>query len=229
MPTPTWSMCSSESACIRPTGPSNSPRECGSRCSPTHLCAQTSVRTTTIRHHTEGNPATTAQNARLRPSHPPLPARAHRAPCPHRRRASPQVRCAAGPTASSRESMCPRITRFTSTQADGAMAANAHHREHAEHQRPRRASERAASAPSRASHPGAFQRTLSTPSASRPAIATVLARRPYTPPPRGRDSRGNRRRPPSSSRDRTARRRRRPHQGCALVRTSATPSRATSR
>ena len=66
MPTPTWSMCSSGSVCIRPTGPSSSPRGCGNRCSPTRLCAQTSVRTTTIRHHTEGNPATTAHNARLR-------------------------------------------------------------------------------------------------------------------------------------------------------------------
>ena len=93
------------------------------------------------------------------------------------------------------------------------------HRDRGEHQSPHRAP----SAPSHASHPGPFQRTLSTPSASRPAIATVLARRPYTPPPRGRDSRGNRRRPLSSPRERTARRRRRPHhhQGCALVRTCA--------
>ena len=37
----------------------------GSRCSPTPLCDQTSVRTTTIRHHTERDPATTAHNARL--------------------------------------------------------------------------------------------------------------------------------------------------------------------
>ena len=71
--------------------------------------------------------------------------------------------------------------------------------------------------------PGPSRGRFPTPSASRPAIATVLARRPYTPPPRGRDSRGNRRRPLSSPRERTARRRRRPHQrqGCALVRTCA--------
>ena len=63
--TPTWSMCFSASAFIRPTAPSNSPRECGSRGSPMPPFAQTSGRTTTIRHHTERSPATTAQNARL--------------------------------------------------------------------------------------------------------------------------------------------------------------------
>ena len=65
IPTPTWSMCSSGSACIRPTGPSSSPRGCGSRCSPTPPCGQSSVRITTIRHHTERDPATTAHNARV--------------------------------------------------------------------------------------------------------------------------------------------------------------------
>ena len=65
MPTPTWSTCSSASARIRPTGPSNSPRGCGSRCSPMTRFGQTSVRTTTIRHHTEPGTATTAHNARL--------------------------------------------------------------------------------------------------------------------------------------------------------------------
>ena len=44
------------------------PRGCGRRCSPTPPCAQTSVRTTTIRQHTERGPATTAQIARLRRS-----------------------------------------------------------------------------------------------------------------------------------------------------------------
>ena len=63
--TPTWSTCSSASACIRPTGLSNSPRGCGSRCSPMTPFGQTLVRTTTIPHHTECGPATTAHNARL--------------------------------------------------------------------------------------------------------------------------------------------------------------------
>ena len=65
MPAPTWSMCSSASACIRPSAPSSSLRGCGSRCSPTPRCARTSVRATTTRHHTEREPATTARNARL--------------------------------------------------------------------------------------------------------------------------------------------------------------------
>ena len=43
----------------------NSPRGCGSPRSPTRLCVQTSALTTTIRHHTERGPATTAHNARL--------------------------------------------------------------------------------------------------------------------------------------------------------------------
>ena len=68
MPTPTWSTCSSASACIRPTGPSNSPRGCGNRCSPTRPCAQTSARTTTTRHHTDRRSATTAYIACLDPN-----------------------------------------------------------------------------------------------------------------------------------------------------------------
>ena len=59
-------MCSSASACIRPSGPSSSHRGCGSRSSPMPNCGQTSARTTTIRHHTERDPATTGQIARLR-------------------------------------------------------------------------------------------------------------------------------------------------------------------
>ena len=51
---------------IRLSRPSNSLRGCGSRCSPTPPCIQTSVRTTTIRHHTERDHATTAYSARLR-------------------------------------------------------------------------------------------------------------------------------------------------------------------
>ena len=59
-------MYSSASAYIRPAGPSSSPRGCGSRRSPTRPCAQTSARTTTIRHHTDRHPATTAYIACLR-------------------------------------------------------------------------------------------------------------------------------------------------------------------